>query len=142
MAEVKVYGTLVPVNKEFPMGPVTLSEFAKGGYRTVETLADLDRYLDPEDLIDFSEEGMLAFVKENKKTYRLDLVDDVLTWVENASGGGSPLTVVTNDDGSISVNEIKFVGISGVIFRQVTDEPNTIEALLDHDYVIDEGEIE
>jgi hypothetical protein len=85
MAELKVAGTWVPTDKADPDGPTHLSEYGKGGLRSVNTLVDRNVIFDI-----FKEEGMLVYVKEDKKTYQLQTDN---SWKEFSSGSGpSPET--------------------------------------------------
>jgi hypothetical protein len=142
MADIKVYGTIVPVNKKFPSAPVMESRFLKGGYKSVSTLKDRDRYSDPNDLQIFSEAGMVVYVKDEKQNYQLG--DNLITWTEwppKADEIKLKFDLAENDP-AIFLNGdvlIAFEGREGVVMKKKQQE-NKLVAKLDPEYIIDEGE--
>lgn len=64
--DIKLFGTLVPVDKKEPDFPTHLAQFGKGGHRTVKNMDKLNFI--PESL---KEDGMTVFVESEQKTFLL-----------------------------------------------------------------------
>ena len=76
---VRITGEITPVDPSDPY-PTHRAVYAAGGYRSVDLLADLTNGFIPSLR---REPGMLVFVIENSKTYRLGT--DLVTWTEVTS---------------------------------------------------------
>ena len=63
--------------------PTHDAKYGKGGFRSVQTIADRDDITD-----DRKEAGMFVYVVENEKIYVLENNNDNWIWVEWESGGG------------------------------------------------------
>jgi hypothetical protein len=144
MAEVdiKVYGTLVPVNKEHPQSPVTDIKYVKGGYRSVADVTERNRYANPADLQIFSEPGMIVYVQNEKQCYQLG--NDLISWSEWPSRE-MPVNVklkydLVDNDPAIILNDetlMTFKGKEGILIEK---KDNALEVGLNPKYVIDEGD--
>lgn len=123
------------------------AQYGKGGYRTVDLLSELNEIKEAR-----KEEGMLVYVKEDKKIYRLDSDS---TWKELKTGGSSDYIAGKNikiTDNVISaletitVNGDGYVNIDGNGIKITFKDQETLQEwssiLVDYDIILtSEGDI-